>query len=77
MDGGWNEAEQFVFVAANKKLQWLGVAHVYLVGGIAGRGFRARHDEMEMRQAWPKWRMKPVIGVEMIVIARRDESREK
>ena len=77
MDGGRNQAEQFVFVAANKKMERLRVIRNDAINENAGALLIARHDEMESLQFRPDRRMKRIVGVQAVVTVGRDETGEQ
>src|SRR5450432_3991063 len=76
MKGRGNEAEQFIFVAANKKVERAGVVRNLAIDEIAGQLFVTWHDQMKMFKLRPDGRMKKAVAVQALVIVRRNEAGE-
>src|SRR5450631_1777846 len=74
--GGGNEAEQFIFVAANKKVERAGVVGNLTIDEIAGQLSVPRHDEMKMFKFGPDGRMEKADAIQALVVVRRNEAGE-
>src|SRR5277367_6185088 len=71
-----NQAEQFVLITTNEKVERAGVVRHGAINEIAGQLFVARHDEMEILKFRPDGRMKKTVAILAFVMIRRNETGE-